>query len=60
MENARLLEERLKKIIREVSADTGAEIKRNLISELEKGMGEIVQQEMVGILKLIRRALKEI
>lgn len=60
MENARLLEERLKKIIREVSADTGAEIKRNLISELEKGMGEIVQQEIVGILKLIRRALKEI
>lgn len=60
MENARLLEERLRKIIREVSTDTGAEIKRNLVTELQKEVGQIFQQEMVTVLKLIHRALNEI
>ncbi len=60
MENARLVEEKLKRIIREVSAGTGTEMKRDLVAELEKGIGQIVQQEMVTMLKLIRRALNEI
>lgn len=60
MENARLLDERLRKIIREVSTDTGTEIKRDLVTEFEKEVGQIIQQEMVTMLKLIRRALNEI
>ncbi len=60
MENARLIDERLRKIIREVSAGTGTEIKRNLLAEFEKEVGRAVQQEMVTMLKLIRRALNEI
>ncbi|MEW6273779.1 MAG: hypothetical protein AB1556_01485 [Bacillota bacterium] len=60
MENARLLDERLRKIIREVSTDTGTEIKRNLVTEFEKEVGQIIQQEMVTMLKLIRRVLNEI
>lgn len=60
MENARLIDERLRKIIREVSAGTGTEIKRNLLAEFEKEVGRVVRQEMVTMLKLIRRALNEI
>lgn len=60
MENARLIDERLRKIIREVSAGTGTEIKRNLLAEFEKEVGRVVQQEMVTMLKLIQRALNEI
>jgi hypothetical protein len=60
VENSRLLEEKLRRIIREISTDTGAEIKRNLVTELEKEMGQIFQQEMVGILKMIRQTLNEV
>ena len=44
MENARHLDERLKRIIREVSVRTGGEINRNLLHDLEHSIQNIVQE----------------
>ena len=60
MENARLIDEKLRKIIREVSAGTGTEMKRDLLAAFEKEVSQAVRQEMVTMLKLIRHALNEI
>lgn len=61
MENARLLDERLRKIISEVSGHTGGEIKRNLLRELETvvkaAMDRHSQKETVRILVLLKSAL---
>lgn len=60
MENARLLDERLKKIIREVSLETGKEIQRDLLAQFEKEVEYIVRCEIAGVLKAIRHALNDI
>ncbi|SHJ34102.1 hypothetical protein [Desulfofundulus thermosubterraneus] len=64
MENARILEERLKRIIREVSNQTGNEIKQNLLSDLEKEVATIVRQnshqEITRFLTLLKGAIHQI
>ncbi|RKO67638.1 hypothetical protein [Desulfofundulus salinus] len=64
MENARVLEERLKRIIREVSNHTGNEIKQDLLVDLEKEVTAIVrqnsQQEVTRFLTLLKGAIHQI
>ncbi|MBE3588127.1 MAG: hypothetical protein IMW93_06160 [Thermoanaerobacteraceae bacterium] len=64
MENARLLEERLKRIIREISADTGREIKKDLLGQLEQEVKSIIhqhsRQELNRFLNLVKRAADQI
>jgi hypothetical protein len=64
MENARILEERLKRIIREVSNQTGNEIKQDLLVDLEKEVTAIVrqnsQQEVTRFLTLLKGAIHQI
>ncbi|NHM26228.1 hypothetical protein G7K71_04275 [Desulfofundulus sp. TPOSR] len=64
MENARILEERLKRIIREVSNQTGNEIKQDLLVDLEKEVTTIVrqnsQQEVTRFLTLLKGAIHQI
>lgn len=64
MENARVLEERLKRIIRDVSNHTGKEIKRDLMVELEKEISDIIRQnshqELTRLLKLLKEAIYQL
>jgi len=64
MENARLLEERLKKIFREVSSITGREIQNDLLADFKKEVSEIVQQntrcELMRTLVLFRNVLRDL
>ncbi|AEG14105.1 hypothetical protein Desku_0483 [Desulfofundulus kuznetsovii DSM 6115] len=64
MENARILEERLKRIIREVSNQIGNEIKQDLLVDLEKEVTAIVrqnsQQEVTRFLTLLKGAIHQI
>lgn len=64
MENARLLEERLKKIFREVSSITGREIQNDLLADFKKEVSEIVQQntrrELTRTLVLFRNVLRDL
>ena len=43
MENARLLDERLKRIIGEVGYRTSGEIKKNLLQEIEKSFLSVLE-----------------
>lgn len=60
MQNARALDERLRKIIREVSDSTGQEIKRNLIEELARVIYENRMQQTRDFLESFKQALKKI
>lgn len=64
MENARALEDRLKSIIREISGQTGREIKKDLLAGFEQEVTGIVQkntrQELTRTLTLIKETLKQI
>jgi hypothetical protein len=60
MQNARALDERLRKIIREVSDSTGQEIKRDLIEELASVINENRTKELNSFLESFNRALKKI
>jgi len=60
MQNARTLDDRLRKIIREVSDSTGQEIKRDLIEELARVVNEHRTKEMHSFLESFNRALKKI
>ncbi|MCL2336665.1 MAG: hypothetical protein FWC60_04505 [Firmicutes bacterium] len=60
MENARALDERLKKIITAVSNSTGAEIKRELIPELTAAFGEQQNRNIHSFLESFNQALKKI
>ncbi len=60
MENARALDERLRKIIAEISDNTGREIKRNLLEELARVMEENQSREMRQFLVSLQRALKRL
>ncbi|MDF9408558.1 hypothetical protein L7E55_09330 [Pelotomaculum isophthalicicum JI] len=63
MENARLLDERLRKIINEVSGHTGGEIKKNLLREFEVGVKAAIenhsQKETLRILALLKNAINK-
>jgi hypothetical protein len=60
MQNARALDERLRKIIREVSGSTGREIKRDLIEELARVIYENRMQQTRDFLESFKQALKKI
>jgi len=60
MENARALDDRLKKIIKEVSNSTGTEIKRDLLQELAAAMDDKQNRDMRRFLESFNRALKKI
>ncbi|SHF38481.1 hypothetical protein SAMN02745218_02114 [Desulfofundulus australicus DSM 11792] len=64
MENARILEERLKRIIREISSQTGNEIRQNLLQELEKEVTDIIhrhsEEEVNRFLNLLKKAINQI
>ncbi|MCL6558285.1 MAG: hypothetical protein K6U74_05690 [Firmicutes bacterium] len=64
MENARLLDERLREIIGEVSSRTGGEIKKNLLADFEAGvntaLGQHWQREIIRLLSLIKSTIEKI
>ena len=60
MENARALDEKLRRIIKEVSDDTGSEIKRDLLHELISAMDESQSRELRKFLHSFNQALKKI
>ncbi len=64
MENARLLDERLKRIIGEVGYRTSGEIKKNLLQDMEKsflGMLEAhYRRETVRLLRLLSEVINKI
>jgi hypothetical protein len=45
MENARILDERLKKIVRDISSKTGHNIKLDLIQDLEERLNKMLNQQ---------------
>lgn len=60
MQNARTLDERLRKIIKEVSSNTGQEIKRDLIEELTRVVNEYRTKEISSFLESFKQAIKKI
>ncbi len=64
MEHARILEERLRRIIGEVSGHTGNEIKRNLIGDFETNLRAILKEhsekETARFLALLKKAFEKI
>ncbi|MDD3652909.1 MAG: hypothetical protein PHO01_01805 [Desulfotomaculaceae bacterium] len=64
MENARLLDERLRKIIGEISSYTGREIKKNLLQDVNEGVHKAVknnlQNETIRILALIKNTIDKL
>ena len=60
MENARALDEKLRRIIKEVSDNTGSEIKRDLLHELVSAMDESQSRELRRFLHSFNQALKKI
>ena len=60
MENARALDDRLRKIIREVSDSTGREMKQHLVEDLVQKVEENSLNELKQFLMTLNRALKKI
>ncbi|AGL02690.1 hypothetical protein [Desulfoscipio gibsoniae] len=60
MQNARALDERLRKIIKAISDSTGQEIKRDLIEDLACLINEQRTKEIHGLLQSFNRAIKRI
>lgn len=60
MENARTLDEKLRRIIKEVSNSTGSEIKRDLLQELAAAMDARQSRDMRRFLESFNRALKNV
>lgn len=63
MENARILDERLRKIISEVSGRTGKEIKKNLLGDLgecfQAAMEKHSGKETFRLLELVKKAVEK-
>ncbi|MDD4237437.1 MAG: hypothetical protein PHT62_02595 [Desulfotomaculaceae bacterium] len=63
MENARILDARLRKIISEVSLRTGGEIKKNLLGDLgecfQTAIEEYSRRETTRLLKLLKKAIEK-
>lgn len=64
MENARMLEDRLRRIIKEISRHTGGEIKTELLQEIESRWQQLAreqnQQNTLHTLKTIKQALDKL
>lgn len=60
MENARALDDRLRKIIREVSDSTGREMKQRLVEDVVQKVEENNSTELKQFLMTLNRALKKI
>lgn len=64
MENARLLDERLKRIIGEVGYRTSGEIKKNLLLDMEKSFLSVLEshyrRETVRLLNLFSEVVNKI
>lgn len=60
MENARALDEKLRRIIKEISDSTGSEIKRDLMRELANYLDANQNREMRRFLESFNQALKKI
>jgi len=60
MENARALDDKLRRIIKEVSNSTGTEIKRNLLDELSVAIDAKQNRDMRRFLESFNQALKKI
>ncbi len=64
MENARLLDERLKRIIGEVGYRTSGEIKKNLLQEIEKSFLSVLEahsrRETIRLLSLFSDVVNKI
>ncbi|MCF8011194.1 MAG: hypothetical protein K9L17_09805 [Clostridiales bacterium] len=64
MENARALDERLRRIIKEISSSTGSEIKKDLFSELtssmEKTYKEQAEIQAQNTLRTLRQVIKKV
>lgn len=63
MENARVLDERLRKIVKEISSRTGNEIKHDLLGELEAAfhtaMEEYSRKEIIRLMMLLKKAVEK-
>lgn len=59
MENARALNERLRNIIREVSNQTGGEIKRDLVSEFNDLLTKHSEMQTRKLLLALHNAVKK-
>lgn len=64
MENARLLDERLRRIIREVSTRTGGEMKVQMVEEFTRSVDRITDQhhrrQAINLMSMIKRSLDEL
>jgi hypothetical protein len=63
VENARVLDERLRKIVKEISSRTGNEIKHDLLGELEAAfhtvMKEYSRKETTRLMMLLKKAVEK-
>lgn len=63
MENARILDQRLRKIISEVSGNTGSEIKKNLLEDLSECFQTTIKEhsrrETARLLELMKRTIEK-
>lgn len=59
MENARALNERIRNIIREISNETGGEIKKDLLEELEEIIKEHSHMQAHKLLLALHQAIKK-
>ena len=63
MENARLLDERLRKIISEIGGRAGSEIKKSLLSDCEAKMALALEsqarRETARLLQLLKEAVSK-
>lgn len=64
MENARLLDERLRRIIKEVGSRTGDEIKSLMIGdfsrEVDRITGQNNERQLIRLLTLLKKSIDEI
>ncbi len=64
MENARLLDERLRRIIREISSRTGGELKVQIVEEFTRAVDRITEQnqrrQTVRMMAILKRSLDEL
>jgi len=64
VENARLLDERLRRIIGEIGGHTGGEIKKNLLGGFEKSVRAALEEhatrETARFLALLKKAVDKI
>ena len=64
LENARILDERLKKIVQDISGKTGDNIKQNLLQELEDRFSKIIvelsEKKLTDLLLSVKKNLDDL